>query len=80
MQLDELKSTLSSAFPEAKIEVQIDGSHFAIDIVSDVFEGMRPVKRQQLVYAAIGNKITDGSMHAVHMKLSTPAQKSALDQ
>ena len=33
---------------------------------------VRPVRRQQLVYAAVNELIRDGSVHAVNIKALTP--------
>ena len=74
MQNDEIQSLLAAHFPDAHIEVGGDGYHNDVLIVSDKFAGLMPVKKQQLVYAAINDKIIDGSLHAVNMKLFTPEQ------
>lgn len=74
MQCAEIKLLLEPHFRNAEIEVSSDGYHFDVLIVSDIFQGLTPVRKQQLVYAAINDKITDGSLHAVNMKLFTPAQ------
>ncbi|CAA0083631.1 Acid stress protein IbaG [BD1-7 clade bacterium] len=79
MQLEELSSLLSEAFPGADVDVESDGSHFNILIVSDAFEGIRAVKKQQMVYAVINDHIANGSMHAVNMRLHTPAQWAELN-
>lgn len=71
MQADEVKTVLQQALPECEVTVEADGNHYAITVVGDLFEGMRPVKRQQTVYAAINQHIADGSMHAVHIKAMT---------
>ena len=54
-----------------------DGRHFDITVVSSQFEGQRPVKKQQLVYAALNEKIADGTIHAVMMKTLTPTEWQA---
>ena len=36
--------------------------------------GLRPVRRQQLVYAAVNDLIRDGSLHAINIKALTPAE------
>ena len=78
MQVDQVKALLATHFPDADIEVEGDGSHFALRIVSDAFEGLRAVKKQQLVYAAINDQIRDGSMHAIDtMQLFTKAEWAA---
>ena len=38
---------LESAFPGASIDIQLEGSHCQITVVSEIFEGLRPVARQQ---------------------------------
>jgi acid stress-induced BolA-like protein IbaG/YrbA len=71
-----INALLASHFPDAHIEISGDGYHNDLLVVSEAFAGLSPVKKQQLVYAAIKEKITDGSLHAVNMKLLTPAQWS----
>jgi acid stress-induced BolA-like protein IbaG/YrbA len=80
MQFEEIHALLSTRFPDAHIEVSGDGYHYDVLVVSDLFAGLMPVKKQQLVYAALNDRIVDGSLHAVNMKLYTPeqwAQKNA---
>ena len=47
------------------------GANYDITVVSDVFEGMRPVKKQQTVYAALRDAIAAGSIHAVNIRTFT---------
>ena len=42
--------------------------------VGDAFEGLSPVKRQQLVYAALSDEIASGALHAISIKTFTPVQ------
>jgi acid stress-induced BolA-like protein IbaG/YrbA len=42
--------------------------------VSDQFETMSRVKKQQFVYAPLAAKIAEGSMHAVSIKTFTESQ------
>lgn len=52
-----------------------NGSHIAIEVVSDKFDGKRPVQRQQLVYKALWEEL-QGPVHAVDsMICKTPAEK-----
>ena len=75
MQDSEVKTLLETHFPDSHIEVRAMGSHYELLIVSAAFSGLMPVKKQQLVYAAINDKIIDGSMHAIDsMKLFTHEQ------
>ncbi len=42
--------------------------------VGEVFAGLSPVKRQQLIYGALSEEIASGALHAVSIKTYTPAQ------
>jgi len=79
MQPEEIKTILETAIPTAEVEVSSDGSHVSVTIVSTVFEGLLPVKKQQLVYAALGDAISSGAIHAVQMKTYTPAEWASLN-
>jgi len=51
-----------------------NGSHISIEVVSPLFEGKRPVQRQQLVYKAIWEEL-QGPVHAVdNMICKTPSE------
>ena len=76
MDLAAIKQLLQDNIASSLVEVSSDGSHFNILIVSNAFEGLRAVKKQQMVYAVINDKIADGSMHAVNMQLFTEQQWS----
>lgn len=76
MQMADINQRLAEHFPDAEIDVDGDGSHYQVSVVSPVFEGLRPVKRQQLVYAALNDWIRDGSLHAVNITACTPAENT----
>lgn len=69
----ELTALLVEAFPESDVSVSLDGGHVDIHIISSLFEGLRPVSRQQKVYAPLAGLIADGTLHAVNIKTGTPA-------
>jgi acid stress-induced BolA-like protein IbaG/YrbA len=69
-----VKELLQSHMQECEFHVQGEGSHYDIAAIGDVFEGMRPVKKQQLVYGALKDHIADGSIHAVNIRTFTPAE------
>lgn len=76
MQAEEIKALLESKIADCQAEVTVDGSHVVVEVVSPVFEGLNPVKKQQLVYGALNEQIASGVIHAVQMKIYTPAEKS----
>lgn len=59
---------------DADVEVHADGSHFRVAVTSPAFAGLSRVRRQQLVYRAIGELIRDGSVHAVTIRAMTPEE------
>ncbi len=65
---------IHAEWPDATVEVSGDGRHFDMVIVSDVFEGARKIKRQQMVYGILNEHIAEGTVHAVNMKTYTPAE------
>lgn len=67
-----IMSALESAFPGAEIDVQLDGSHCQVTVVSNMFEGLRPVARQQKIYAPLNEFIRSGALHAVNIIANTP--------
>lgn len=77
MGVDELKQLLEGKLDDCEVQVAGDGRHFDLVVVGDVFEGMRAVKKQQLVYAAINDQIASGDVHAVNMKTFTKAEWAA---
>lgn len=49
------------------------GGHFNVLIVSPRFEGLTPLARQRLVYAALAEEMR-GLIHALSMTCQTPAE------
>ena len=45
-------------------------------LVSEAFSGLSRVKRQQLVYSFLNEKINSGEIHAVSMKCLTPEENN----
>jgi acid stress-induced BolA-like protein IbaG/YrbA len=58
------------------LEVRGDGAHFEAVIVSPAFEGLNRVRRHQLVYSALGDRMRE-EIHALSMRTLSPAEWSA---
>ncbi len=56
------------------VEVSGDGYHYQLILVSNDFEGMKRLARQQWVYAQLQTYITSGQLHALTMKTWTEAE------
>ncbi len=75
MQPDEVKQLLQSRLSGCEVEVNGDGRHFAIRVIGEIFAGLSPVKKQQLVYGALSEEFANGSIHAVDQLVTlTPAE------
>ncbi len=72
--IDELRQCVESAIAGAAVEVSGEGNRFELRVVSDTFEGLGRVKRQQAVYGAIRQHIQSGAVHAVTIRALTPAE------
>ncbi len=51
-----------------------DGVHFTATVISPEFSGKNRVQKQQLVYATLGNRVMDGTIHAISIKTLTPEE------
>jgi acid stress-induced BolA-like protein IbaG/YrbA len=74
MQAQQIQSLLSDNLDSCEVQVSGEGSHFDILVIGEVFAGLRPVQKQQLVYKVLNPHIADGSIHAVNIKTFTPAE------
>ncbi|GAA5523961.1 acid stress protein IbaG [Microbulbifer aestuariivivens] len=74
MQPEEIKALIEGHIPDSQVDVTFEGSHLMLTVVSASFEGLSRLKKQQLVYGALGDKIADGTLHAVQMQTLTPAE------
>lgn len=74
MQPSEVRALLEARVDGCEFHIQGEGCNFQVVAVGEVFEGLSPVKRQQLIYAALAEEIASGALHAISIKTFTPAQ------
>ena len=77
MTSEELQTILAAGLPCEHLEVAGDGSHWYATLVSSAFEGLSRIKRQQRVYATLGNRLQTNEVHALSMKTFTHAEWAA---
>jgi acid stress-induced BolA-like protein IbaG/YrbA len=77
MQPNEIKALLDAGLENCDVRVEGEGSHFDILVIGEVFAGMRPVQKQQLVYGALQEQIASGSIHAVNIRTFTASEWDA---
>ena len=73
---DGIKRAIEAGLACERVEVVGDGEHFQAVIVSAAFEGLNRIKRHQLVYAALGDRMHQ-EIHALSMQTLTPAEWKA---
>ncbi|MFT5521544.1 MAG: acid stress-induced BolA-like protein IbaG/YrbA [Enterobacterales bacterium] len=75
---EEVQSILVEGLEGAEVFVEGDGNHFQVTAVSNQFEGLRAVPRQQIIYGLLGEYIKSGVLHAIGIKTYTESEwKSA---
>lgn len=74
MTKDEVITRLNAHFKDAKVVCANMGNKFEVKIVSSDFEGLRTVKRQQMVYAVLNDAIASGAIHALTIHAHTPSE------
>lgn len=71
---EDLASDLSAALAGARVSVERDGSRVHVEAVGEIFAGLTKVKRQQLVYKMLRQKIASGEIHALTMTTLAPGE------
>ena len=70
---DSIRRSIESGIACEHLDVRGDGHHFEAVVVSEAFAGLTRVKRHQLVYAALGDRMRE-EVHALSMQTLTPAE------
>ena len=68
---EDVQTMIQAGLPDCEVKVQGDGSHFEAVVIGEIFKGLPLVKKQQKVYATLGDKITNGEVHALTIKTYT---------
>jgi stress-induced morphogen len=76
MDLDEIEQLIETNVPDATAEVTQprgpeDDDHLAATVVSPAFEGESLVDQHDMVYDALGDRMTD-DIHAIELSTYTP--------
>jgi len=72
MTTDEIKNLISSGIEASQVKVKGDGGMFDTIVISEKFNDLTTVKRQQMVYATVNEHITNGTIHALTIKAYSP--------
>lgn len=67
-----IKSIIEKALTKADIQLEGDGCHFTLRVISPDFQEKSRVQRQQMIYQLFQQQIADGTLHALSIKTFTP--------
>ncbi len=76
MQASEVEKLITDKIDDIEVKVETDGYHYQVTAIGEVFAGLSPVKKQQLIYGCLNEYIIDGTIHAVIIKTFTPEEWS----
>ncbi|AJQ93937.1 BolA family protein [Gynuella sunshinyii] len=71
---EQIKSLIEAEFENAEVSFLGEECNFTVQVVSEEFTGLTPVKRQQKVLAGVQGLIASGALHAISVKAMTPAE------
>jgi len=71
-----IEASIRAGLACTHLEVRGDGAHFEALIVSPEFAGLNRVRRHQLVYAALGDRMRE-EVHALSMQTLSPDEWAA---
>ena len=74
METGAIQQAIETALPEAKVYLEGEGCDFSAIVVSEAFQGLSTVKRQQEVLAAVSGWLATGELHAFSVKTYTVAE------
>ncbi|HFE38177.1 MAG TPA: BolA family transcriptional regulator [Gammaproteobacteria bacterium] len=77
MNSSEIQALIEAGIPGANVTVSGEGCSASVVVVSEAFDGLSLLKQQKLVYASLGDNITNGAIHALTIKSYTPDQWKA---
>ena len=70
---EDIKNRLVKLFPNGQIKIidmTMEGNHFSVTIISDLFKGLSLIERHKLIYQEFQEEITT-SIHALQIKTFT---------
>ena len=79
MQASEVKQLVEQQLEGCTVTTEGEGCDFRVTVVGEVFEGLSPVKKQQLVYGCLSEQIANGTIHALTIRAFTSKQWQALE-
>ncbi len=74
MQSEQIKLLIEKNISCSEVQVSGDGCNIKALVVSEEFTGKTMLARQRMIYAALGDRIATGEIHAISINSYTPEQ------
>ena len=71
MEIAEVEARIKAIVPDVEMEVEGAECDFSVTLVSDAFEGLPLMKRQQMILAGFTELLAEGKLHALSIKAFT---------
>ena len=73
MQASQIEQMIKAGLPDAEVAVKgDDGVHFEAMVVAESFRGKSMLEQHRMVYATLGDKVENASIHALALKTRVP--------
>lgn len=73
MDNEQIKYLIEAGVSGSAVTIEGDGTHFQAVVISPAFQGLGLVKRHQLVYSALGQRM-GAEIHALSIQTYTPQE------
>jgi len=75
MNPQDIEALIVAGLPGCEVTVlSDDNTHYEAVVISEEFDGKRPLQRHQLVYATLG-ELVGNEIHALSIQALTPAER-----
>ena len=69
---EEIKKRILDGIPGCQVNVVVSGNRAEISVVSESFEGLSRVQRDQAIYKYVNDYISEGTLHALTVIATAP--------
>ena len=74
MEAQQIQQLVEQGLTGSSVHVEGGSGKYHLSAVSDAFEGLNVVKRNQLIYGMLNEHIASGAIHAITMDLKTTTE------
>jgi BolA protein len=76
MNEQEIVERVRQLYPDALVDLDGADCSFEMIVISEAFEGMNTLQRQQPILGLFKHELASGKLHALSIRAKTPAEQS----